>query len=192
MAPAANAALADPARDDAALRALFDRARDGDGDALNELCRCMRPRLVRTALAVVHDVDDADDIAQEALVRAMTRRFLFLGTGSVGGWMTRIALNLAKNRRRDSRRRGEILAAAPPGDLVARGAVASAAVVADHAVLERERRDRLRQALERLPAFDGAVRRYEPAFTPPRHDALTSREVRFVRMEQGGALVPVK
>jgi RNA polymerase sigma-70 factor (ECF subfamily) len=151
MAPAANAALADPARDDAALRALFDRARDGDADALNELCRCMRPRLVRTALAVVHDVDDADDIAQEALVRAMTRRFLFLGTGSVGGWMTRIALNLAKNRRRDSRRRGEILAAAPPGDLVARGAVASAGVGADHAVLERERRDRLRQALDALP-----------------------------------------
>ena len=52
--------------------------------------------------------------------------------------------------------------------------------------------DALRQALERLPAFDGAVRRYEPAFTPARHDALTPREVLFVRMEQGGALVPVK
>lgn len=52
--------------------------------------------------------------------------------------------------------------------------------------------DALRQALERLPAFDGAVRRYEPAFTPGRHDALTPREVLFVRMEQGGALVPVK
>jgi branched-chain amino acid transport system substrate-binding protein len=52
--------------------------------------------------------------------------------------------------------------------------------------------DALRQALERLPAFDGAVRRYEPAFTPTRHDALTAREVLFVRMEQGGALVPVK
>jgi len=149
MAPA-SAAAADPARDDGALRALFDRARDGDADALNELCRCMRPRLVRTALSVVHDADEADDIAQEALVRAVTRRFLFLGTGSVGGWMTRIALNLAKNRRRDHRRRGEILAAAPAGDLVARGAVAAAAVVADHAVLERERRDRLRQALEAL------------------------------------------
>lgn len=52
--------------------------------------------------------------------------------------------------------------------------------------------DALRQALERLPAFDGAVRRYEPAFTPTRHDALTPREVLFVRMEPGGALMPVK
>ena len=50
----------------------------------------------------------------------------------------------------------------------------------------------LRRALERLPAFEGAVRRYEPAFTPTRHDALTAREVVFVRMEPGGALVPVK
>ncbi len=54
------------------------------------------------------------------------------------------------------------------------------------------RGDALRQALESLPPFEGAVRRYEPAFTPTRHDALTPREVLFVRMEQGGALVPVK
>ena len=48
-----------------------------------------------------HDAHAAHDVAQEALVRAVTRRLLFLGTGSVAGWMTRIAVNLAKNRRRD-------------------------------------------------------------------------------------------
>lgn len=50
----------------------------------------------------------------------------------------------------------------------------------------------LRRALESLPPFDGAVRRYEPAFTATRHDALGPREVLFVRMEPGGDLVPVK
>ncbi len=51
---------------------------------------------------------------------------------------------------------------------------------------------KVRAALESLPAFEGAVRRYAPAFTPQRHDALGEREVLFVRMERSGALVPVK
>ena len=54
------------------------------------------------------------------------------------------------------------------------------------------RGESLRRALESLPPFEGAVRRYEAAFTASRHDALTAREVLFVRMESGGELVPVK
>lgn len=52
--------------------------------------------------------------------------------------------------------------------------------------------DAIRKALENLPPFEGAVRRYAPAFTPARHDALSSREVLFVRIERSGALTPLK
>jgi RNA polymerase sigma factor (sigma-70 family) len=138
--------------DDARLRALFDRARSGDAVALDALCRTVRPRLFRVAHAVLHDAAAADDVAQEALVRAVTRPFLFLGTGTVGGWMTRIALNLAKNRRRDARRRGEILAEAVVDDLVARGARPGGTVpAADERLVAEEQRARLRQALHELP-----------------------------------------
>ena len=50
----------------------------------------------------------------------------------------------------------------------------------------------LKAALENLPAFEGAVRRYAPAFTPQRHDALSPQEVLFVRVERSGELVPVR
>jgi branched-chain amino acid transport system substrate-binding protein len=50
----------------------------------------------------------------------------------------------------------------------------------------------VRQALERLAPFDGAVRRYAPAFTPERHDALGPQQVLFVRVERTGALVPLR
>lgn len=141
------AALAD---NDAALRQLFDAARDGDRRALDELCRQMRPRLYRAAWSVVRDRDDADDVAQEAIVRAMTRRWLFLGTGSVGGWMTRIALNLAKNKRRDHRRRREIVDDAHPAELTARGAMAEAGVSADAAMIAATEHSQLEAALARL------------------------------------------
>lgn len=133
------------------LRALFDRARHGDDRALQELCTTMRPRLYRVAYAILRDADDADDIAQEALVRAVTRRFLFLGRGSVGGWMTRIAANLAKNRIRDGRRRREIMETALPDEKSARGAQASAPQAADAVASEHETRAKLVKAVELLP-----------------------------------------
>ncbi|HEY1100867.1 MAG TPA: RNA polymerase sigma factor [Myxococcota bacterium] len=138
-------------RADIELRRLFDAARDGDARALDTLCRTMRPRLFRAAWSVLRDRDEADDIAQEALVRAVTKRFLFLGSGSVGGWMTRIALNLAKNRRRDHRRRHEIVDAALPVELVARGALADDVARADDAMIARADHARLEAALEALP-----------------------------------------
>ena len=52
--------------------------------------------------------------------------------------------------------------------------------------------DAIRRALESLPEFDGAVRRYDPAFTPKRHDALGPNQVLFVRIDRSGALLPVK
>ena len=52
--------------------------------------------------------------------------------------------------------------------------------------------DDIRRALESLPAFEGAVRRYAPAFTAKRHDALTPTQVLFVRIERSGALTPLK
>jgi branched-chain amino acid transport system substrate-binding protein len=52
--------------------------------------------------------------------------------------------------------------------------------------------DDVRAALEKLPPFEGAVRRYAPAFTPERHDALGPPQVLFVKIERSGALMPLK
>lgn len=49
---------------------------------------------------------------------------------------------------------------------------------------------RVRDALEKLPAFSGAVRDYKPAFTSTRHDALNKDQVLFVRVGADGTLTP--
>lgn len=54
------------------------------------------------------------------------------------------------------------------------------------------RGDDIRRALESLPPFDGAVRRYAPAFTATSRDALTPQDVLFVRMRRSGELVPAR
>ncbi len=48
----------------------------------------------------------------------------------------------------------------------------------------------IRQALEQLPAHTGLVRRYAPAFTPQRHEALDSQQLFMARYRADGVLVP--
>lgn len=49
----------------------------------------------------------------------------------------------------------------------------------------------IRDALEKLPAHDGAIKRYAPAFTRSKHDALDSRQVLFARIRPDGSIVPI-
>jgi len=49
----------------------------------------------------------------------------------------------------------------------------------------------VRQALEQLPPIEGAVRRYAPAFTATRHDALSTEDYHMVRFAKDGSIVMV-
>jgi branched-chain amino acid transport system substrate-binding protein len=49
---------------------------------------------------------------------------------------------------------------------------------------------RIRDALEKLPAFNGAVRHYSRPFTQDRHDALDKGQVLFVKLTPAGQLIP--
>lgn len=51
-------------------------------------------------------------------------------------------------------------------------------------------RKRVRDALERLPAYRGLVKNYAPPFTPSRHEALGSHELLMARYRDDGVLVP--
>ena len=52
------------------------------------------------------------------------------------------------------------------------------------------RRAAVRDALERVHAHDGLVRRYAPPFTPARHEALGSDNLLMARYRADGVLVP--
>ena len=94
---------------EASLEALFEAAQKGDPRALDALCRQMRPRLYRIGLAVLKNPHAADDLAQDAIVRAIRKKHLLIKPRDVGAWMSRIAYNLAKNRIRDGKTRQRLL-----------------------------------------------------------------------------------
>lgn len=92
------------------LDALIARARRGDRGALNRLLTDARPRLLSVAMRVVRDRDEAEDVVQEALMKACRSLKSFEGRSSFSTWLHRITVNAALDRLRRGSSRRERLA----------------------------------------------------------------------------------
>jgi RNA polymerase sigma-70 factor, ECF subfamily len=76
---------------------LVKRARNGDMRAFEELVDRHRAVVFRVAARVVGP-HDADDVSQDALLRAYHRLHSFRGEGSFRAWLLRIVHNTALNQ----------------------------------------------------------------------------------------------
>ncbi len=56
------------------------------------------PRLRRYALSLVRDVPAADDLVQDTLERAIRKRHLWSGRGSLRGWLYRVLFSVFLNK----------------------------------------------------------------------------------------------
>ena len=78
-------------------------------DFLDQIEACV-PALRRYARALTRDADLADDLVQDCLERAISRRGLFRPAGPMRAWLFTILLNLYRNGLRNTRRRGTTVA----------------------------------------------------------------------------------
>jgi RNA polymerase sigma-70 factor (ECF subfamily) len=85
--------------------ALVQDARKGDPRAFEALVKRYRHRIFALALHMTGSPSDADDITQDAFVRAFRNMDRFEGRSEFFTWLYRIALNRALNVRRDQARR---------------------------------------------------------------------------------------
>lgn len=83
---------------------LVSRAQQGDQDSLEELLGRIRPQVLRRCSRLLSYPEDAEEAAQEALLRIATRLGEFRGRGSFEGWVSVIAANQARSTYRSMRR----------------------------------------------------------------------------------------
>ena len=83
---------------------LVERLRNGESHLFELLMRRHNQRLFRTARAVVHDDAEAEDVVQEAWVKAFAALGGFEGRASLSTWLVRITLNEAFAHQRRRRR----------------------------------------------------------------------------------------
>ena len=90
--------------DDARLVAA---AAEGDTNAFTTLVHRHRQRVYLLARRIVGDHHWADDLAQDTFVRLWDHVGDLKDGAAVGGWLRRVATNLALNHVRDRKRRPE-------------------------------------------------------------------------------------
>lgn len=134
---------------------LIASAQQGEPAGWEALVHQHQAAVFRLAYLLLGDADDAEDVAQEAFIRAYRALERFDSTRPLRPWLLRITTNLARNRRRSV---GRYLAAlqrtlrAEP-ELAA----ASSGVHVEHASLQQVDAQLLWQAVRRLSAADQEV-----------------------------------
>jgi len=92
----------------------INRVLDGDTSLYEIVVRRYNQRIYRIARAILRDGDEAEDVMQDAYVRAYKHLSTFQGKSSFATWLTRIAVNESLQRKRRNRRMDPI----EDGDLV--------------------------------------------------------------------------
>jgi RNA polymerase sigma-70 factor (ECF subfamily) len=132
--------------------ALVDRARRGDASAYEALVRRYQELAFRTAYAITGEAGEAEDAAQDALVKAFYALDRFRQGSPFRPWLLRIVGNEARNRRLAAGRRATLALRAgedrPSGD---------AAPSPEAAALAREERAVLLRAVNSLREEDRLV-----------------------------------
>lgn len=132
---------------------LIRRAVRKDEAAIRAILQANNRRLYRVARSIVRDDGEAEDVLQEAYLRAFSALAEFRGESSLATWLTRIVLNEALQRRR---RRTELAAAQidPPRHLAAQiipFPTGHQTVDPERAMAQREICQLLEHAIDELP-----------------------------------------
>jgi RNA polymerase sigma-70 factor (ECF subfamily) len=87
---------------------IAERVKAGDTALYEIIMRRYNQRLYRVARAILHDDDEAEDVMQEAYVRAYQYLDQFEGRAPFSAWLTRIAVNEALARLRLRKRNQQL------------------------------------------------------------------------------------
>jgi len=152
---------------------ILDRVRRGEIEAVELLFEEHRTRIYRICLLYADSTDDAKDILQETFLRAYKSVHKFRGESSFTTWLTRIAINICLNMRRD-RRAAEPIEDADRLDSATLGLPDSIEGNPEEALKVRELRERVMTLVERLPP------RERMAFVLKHFEHLKIREISVI------------
>lgn len=83
------------------------RFRAGDDKAFDGLVRAYQSRMYNLAFRILHSHEDADEATQEVFVQAYKAIGDFEGRCKFGTWLYTVAVNICRNRLRQTKRRAQ-------------------------------------------------------------------------------------
>ena len=134
---------------------LIGRMQAGDSTAVNDLSTTYGPRIHQLAFRYLKNWEDAEEVAQDVLMKVHRKIGAFRGDAALSSWIYRITFNTAMSRLRTNRfsRPNEVQAAevTTEGGEISPQEPADWSSLADDRVLRAEMRKRLIESLTYLP-----------------------------------------
>ena len=128
-------------------------AQNGEQLAYAELCRRHHKKILRTVLSITRNLDEAEDVLQEAWMKAFIHIRTFDRRSAFATWLTRIAINSALAALRRRRRQNEHSLDDPADpDRPEAAEMLELSRNPEERCLEAERLKLVRQAIMRLPS----------------------------------------
>lgn len=135
---------------------LLARAQAGDSAAFAQLIRPHLATIRRFAYSFARDWNEADDVAQEALLKAFRSLATFEGRSALTTWLYTVTRSVCQDRRRAQAARASHLHDALEDDVAQEG------TLPDHALQRKDEADALWAAIRCLePAFRTCIVLFE-------------------------------
>ena len=90
-------------RQQSAERDLIGRMRAGDGSAVTDLASLYGPRIQQLAFRYLKNWEDAEEVAQDVLLKVYRKIEAFRGDAALSSWIYRITFNTAMSRLRSGK-----------------------------------------------------------------------------------------
>jgi RNA polymerase sigma-70 factor (ECF subfamily) len=136
-------------------RDLIGRMRARDGSAVTDLASLYGPRIQQLAFRYLKNWEDAEEVAQDVLLKVYRKIEAFRGDAALSSWIYRITFNTAMSRLRTARFNHGTEPRAPElqadGSETPKAEPADWAALADDHVMRAEMRKKLIEALTHLP-----------------------------------------
>jgi RNA polymerase sigma-70 factor, ECF subfamily len=163
---------------------LIARLRAGDPEAVGDLATLYGPKIHQLALRYMKNHEDAEEVAQDVLLKVTRRITAFRGDSALSSWIYRITFNAAMSRLRNGKfsRPAEVPAAMVLGSETETERpgreFADWSSLADEALMRTQLRERLQEAMEDMPAI----------YRTP----VVLRDIQGLTTEEASALLKVK
>ena len=136
-------------------RDLIGRMRARDGSAVTDLASLYGPRIQQLAFRYLKNWEDAEEVAQDVLLKVYRKIEAFRGDAALSSWIYRITFNTAMSRLRSGRfnREAEVQSPASHADGMehVKQEPADWTSLADEQVMRAQMRKKLIDALTHLP-----------------------------------------
>ena len=137
---------------------LIERMRSRDESAVAELDTLFRTRIQQLALRYMKNPEDAEEVAQDVLLKVYDKIEAFRGDAALSSWIFRITFNTVMSRLRSQKfthklevRADDILADVEEHGGRVRHEPADWSSMADEAILRSQMRERLSEAMLQMP-----------------------------------------